>query len=171
MIDWIQIFVKEELPMFEPLTGEDQIHPPIPLVHLIWITLWRLTYMARHKLLHSRSLVARGLSVGYETWPHAFVIGWSESKLGLPRAPLHYGLAWPVRIPTVCQTPLTFHLHSLNGRQMPDCERRLWKSQGTLQGDSHSPDRCVRIEGFCFDSGDQVCNRGTDCVMPAGTQH
>ena len=43
------------------------------------------------------SLVAVGLSVGYETWPpigwhHPFVIGWSKDRLGLPSAPLHYGL-------------------------------------------------------------------------------
>ena len=43
-------------------------------------------------LLHSPSLVAVGLSVGYETWPpigwhHAFVIGWSKYRLGLPSAP------------------------------------------------------------------------------------
>ena len=46
--------------------------------------------------LHSPSLVAIRLSVGYETWPpigwhHPFVIGWSKYRLGLPSAPLHYG--------------------------------------------------------------------------------
>ena len=41
---------------------------------------------------------------------------------------LHYGLMWPVGIPTVFQTPVTVPMH--NGRQMPavravqrDCER------------------------------------------------
>ena len=29
-----------------------------------------------------------------------FVIGWSKDRLGLPSAPLHYGLTWPVGIPT-----------------------------------------------------------------------
>ena len=59
-----------------------------------------------------------GLSVGYETWPpigwhHPFVIGWSKYRLGLPSAPLHYGLTWPVGIPTVFQTPVTVTLHGL----------------------------------------------------------
>ena len=49
------------------------------------------------RLIHSPSLVAVGLSVGYETWPpigwhHDFVIGWSKYRFGLPSAPLHYGL-------------------------------------------------------------------------------
>ena len=43
------------------------------------------------------------LSAGSETWPpvgshHLFLIGWSKYRLGLPRAPLHYGLMWPVGI-------------------------------------------------------------------------
>ena len=47
------------------------------------------------RLLDSPSL--EGLSVGNETWPpigwhHPLVIGWSEYRLGLPCAPLHYGL-------------------------------------------------------------------------------
>ena len=80
------------------------------------------------RLLNSPSLVAIGLSVGYETWPpigwhHAFVIDWSKYRLGLPSAPLHYGLTWPVGILTIFQTPVTVPLYSLNarhfGRQMP----------------------------------------------------
>ena len=44
------------------------------------------------------------LSVRYETWPpigshHTFVTGWSKYRLGLPSAPLHYGLTWPVGFP------------------------------------------------------------------------
>ena len=56
-------------------------------------------YPSGHRLLHSPSLVAVGLSVGYETWPP---IGWllvspfcdwlSNDRLGLPSAPLHYGI-------------------------------------------------------------------------------
>ena len=77
-----------------------------------------------YRLLHSPSLVSIGLSVGYETWPaigwyHAFVIGWSKYRLGLPSVPLYYGLTWPVGIPTIFQTPVTVPLHSRNGRQMP----------------------------------------------------
>ena len=78
------------------------------------------------RLLHSPSLVAIGLSVGYETWPligrhHPFVIGWSKDKLGLPSAPLHYGLTWPVGILIVFQTPVTVSLHCPNGRQATAC--------------------------------------------------
>ena len=87
------------------------------------------------RLPHSPSLVAIGLSAGYETWPpigchHPFVIGWSIDRLGLPSAPLHYGLTWPVGIPTVFHTSVTVPLHCPNGRQLPaaravqrDCER------------------------------------------------
>ena len=55
------------------------------------------------RLLHSPSLVAIGLSVGYETLPpigrhHAFVIAWSKDRLRLPSAPFHYGPMWPVGI-------------------------------------------------------------------------
>ena len=39
------------------------------------------------------------------------MIGWSKNRLGLPSAPLHYGLTWPVGIPTVFQTPVTVPLH------------------------------------------------------------
>ena len=39
------------------------------------------------------------------------MIGWSKDSLGLPSAPLHYGLKWPVGIPTVFQTPVTVPLH------------------------------------------------------------
>ena len=65
-------------------------------------------YPSGHRVLHSPSLVAVGLSVG---WHHSFVIGWSKDRLGLPSAPLHYGLKWPVGIPTVFQTPVTVPLH------------------------------------------------------------
>ena len=83
------------------------------------------------RLLHSPSLVAIGLSVGYETWPpigwhHAFVIGWSKYRLGLPSAPFHYGLTWPMGISTVFQTPVTVPLHSPNDRQMPAVRPVQW---------------------------------------------
>ena len=35
------------------------------------------------------------------------MIGWSNYRLGLPSAPLRYGLTWPVGIPTVFHTPMT----------------------------------------------------------------
>ena len=74
-------------------------------------------YPSGHRLLHSPSVVAVGLSVSIlKTWPqigwhHSFVIGWSKDRLGLPSAPLHYRLKWPMGIPTVFQTPLTVPLH------------------------------------------------------------
>ena len=62
-----------------------------------------LLYHNHMRLLHSPSLVAIGLSVGYETrppigWHHAFMIGWSKDRLRLPCDPLHYGFMWPVGI-------------------------------------------------------------------------
>ena len=48
------------------------------------------------RLLHSLSLVALGLLVGYETWSpigchHPFVINWSKYRLGLPRSQWNMG--------------------------------------------------------------------------------
>ena len=68
-----------------------------------------LSYPIGDRLLRSPSLVEVGLSVGYESWPpidwpHPFVIGWSEDRLGLPSDPLHFGLTWPMGIPTVLQS-------------------------------------------------------------------
>ena len=107
-----------------------------PLIGVVLKALNTLMGLETDRLLHSPSLVAIGLSVGYdETWPPIgwnlpFVIGWSKERFGLPSAPLHYGLTWPVGIPTVFQTPVTVPLHCLNGRQLPavravqrDCER------------------------------------------------
>ena len=96
------------------------------------------------RLLHSLSLVAIGLSVGYETWPligwhHPFVIGWKD-RFGLPSASLHYRLMWPVGIPTIFQTSVTVPLHCPKGRQLPairavqwDCER-VWISMVFAMG-------------------------------------
>ena len=50
------------------------------------------------------------------------MIGWSKNRLGLPSAPLYYGLTWPVGIPTVFQTPVTVPLHCIRAVQW-DCER------------------------------------------------
>ena len=56
------------------------------------------------RLLHSPSLMAiedsqwgkrHGLQIG---WHHPFIVGWFKYRLGLPSAPLHYGLTWPVGI-------------------------------------------------------------------------
>ena len=65
--------------------------------------------------LHNPNLVVIGLSKGYDTWPpigwHCpFVIVWSKYSLGKPSAPLHYGVTWPVGIPTVFETPVTVPL-------------------------------------------------------------
>ena len=92
-------------------------------------------HCATSRLLHSLSLVAVGLSVGYETWPpigwnRPFEISWSTCRLELPCVPKHYRLTWSMGIYTVLQRPLTVPLHSPNGKQMPavravkrDCER------------------------------------------------
>ena len=82
-----------------------------------WLISWRRLSAVR--LLNSPSLVAMGLSVGYVTqpqigWHHPFMIGWSKDRLGLPSAPLHYGLTWPVGIPTFFQPPVTVPLHCPN---------------------------------------------------------
>ena len=76
----------------------------------------------KSRLLHIPSFAAIGLSGGYEVYPpigwhQAFVIDGSKYSLGLPRAPLHHGLTWPVGIPIVFQMPLTIPLHNPNGRQ------------------------------------------------------
>ena len=82
-------------------------------------------YPSGHRLLHSPSLVAVGLSVG---WHHSFVIGWSKDRLGLPSAPLHYGLKWPVGIPTVFQTPVSDSPFALQLPTVRAVQRGLWKS-------------------------------------------
>ena len=113
----------------------------IQLIPLYSIWSYCHTDRAADRLLHTHSLVVVGLSVGYETWPpigwqHPFVIGWSKYRLGLPSAPLRYGLIWPVGIPTVFQTPVTVPLHSPNGRQMPAIRAVQWdwKSQSCRDG-------------------------------------
>ena len=95
-------------------------------------------YPSGHRLLHSPSLVAVGLSVGYWTWPpigwhHSFLIGWSKDRFGLPSAPLHYGRTCPVGIPTVFQTPVSLSLLLLScdiSRQAINrhCVNSLWPS-------------------------------------------
>ena len=87
--------------------------------------------MGEIRLLHSLSLVAVGLSMGYETWlrigwHHPFMIGWCKYRLGLPHVTMHFGL---MEISTVFQGLLTVLLYSPNGRQKPavravqgDCE-------------------------------------------------
>ena len=127
----------------------------------LWMTIWRVAMVTDHpipssllsphvpawnRLLHSLSVVAIGLSVGYEqchitmwhwyeTWPptgwhQPFIIGWSKYRLVLPYAAMHYRLMQLVGITTVFQGPLTVSLHSLNSRHLPavkavqgDCER------------------------------------------------
>ena len=74
------------------------------------------------RLLHSPNLVAIELWVGYETWPPVGFCDWLVwiYRLGLPSAPLHYGLTWPVGIPNVFQTSVTVPLHSPNARFTPN---------------------------------------------------
>ena len=111
------------------------LHQPIytrrqVLILIYWLVMHCILTLDAHqvrilinfRLLHSPSLVAIGLSVGYEAWHpigwhHAFAIGWSKYRLRLPSAPLHYGLPWPMGIPPFFQTSVTVPLHSTNGRQ------------------------------------------------------
>ena len=105
------------------------------LHHSDCVMLWHQRKHSSVKLLlHSPSLEAITLSVGYETWPpigwhHPFVIVWSKYRLGLPSASLHYGLTWPVGIPTVFQTPVTVPLHCPNGRQLPTVRAVQWDGE------------------------------------------
>ena len=69
------------------------------------------------RLLHSPSLVAIGLSMGYETWPqivwhHPFLIGWSKfNRLGYCLVPhCIMGLHDQWEFPPFFQTPVTVRL-------------------------------------------------------------
>ena len=101
--------------------------------------------------------MAIGLSVGYEPWPpigwhHAFVIGLSRYRLGLPSAPLHYGITWPVGIPTVFQTPLTVLCTAitLGGHCLP-----LGMCRGTVK-ESRATGRFLCLPGWRYVSAPWV---------------
>ena len=56
------------------------------------------------RLLHTPSLVAVGLEVGYETWPligwrRFYMIGWAKYWLGLPQSQSIVGSRDPVKFP------------------------------------------------------------------------
>ena len=102
-----------------------------------WLQVWSWS-----RLIHSPNLVAIGLSVGYDTWDpigwyHAFMIDWSKYRLGLPSAPLHYGLMWLVGIPTVFHTPVTVPFHSPNGV----CKGIVKES---------SPAKATKVNHWCY---------------------
>ena len=93
---------------------------PIKMTVWHWLLISWVTIYFCTRLLPSPSLEAIGLSVGYETWSsigwhHASLNVWSKYRLRLSRNPLHYGLTWPLGIPTVFQTPVTVPMHSPNG--------------------------------------------------------
>ena len=74
------------------------------------------------------------------------MIGWSKYRLGLLSAPLHYGLTWPVGIPTVFQTPVAVLLHSPNGRQIPGGKcLALGLFNGTVKQQSHDEQLSVLL--------------------------
>ena len=105
-----------------------------------------------NRLLHSLSLVAIGLNLNGVWdigWHHPFVIGWSKYRLGLPSAPLNYGLMWPVWIPTVWQAPVTVSLHCPNGRQLPAVRAVQWDCE-RVTNPSNTVSRLARasLEGF-----------------------
>ena len=105
------------------------------------------------RLLHSHSLMAVGLSVGYGTWPpigwhHPLMIGWFRYSLGLPQDPVYCGFMWQVGISIIFKRPPTVPLHSPNDRHMPAIravQMRLWKSLrwGLQQELPHWP-RCAK---------------------------
>ena len=76
--------------------------------------------MAGHRLIHSPSLVAVGLSVGYEIWPligcyHTFVIGWYKYRLGLLKSQSIVGSHDQWELPPFLRGHWQY---SLNSRQM-----------------------------------------------------
>ena len=89
------------------------------------------------RLLHSLSLVAVGLSEGYETWSpnsrrHAFVIVWSTYRLFclVPDCPIALWAHMTSGNSHRFQTTVIVPLHSPKGRHLPavralqgDCER------------------------------------------------
>ena len=95
------------------------------IIQQLWVSVARQSKALLRSKSHisSPNLMALGMSMGYETWPpigcyHAFVIGWSKYRLGLPSVPLHCGLTSQADIPTTFQTSVT----------VPGCARGLWKS-------------------------------------------
>ena len=73
-------------------------------------------------------------------------------RLGLPSDPLHYGITWPLGIPTIFQTSVTVPLHSLNGRHL-GCARELWNSLAKIPWKQHptqlvmqGPRACLNIK-------------------------
>ena len=82
-------------------------------------------YPSGHRLLHSPSLVAAGLSWPLIGWHHYFVICWSKDRLGLPSVPLHYGITWRDEWEfQLCSSESTFALQLPAVRAVQgDCER------------------------------------------------
>ena len=107
---------------------------------------WNYPVPWHDRLLHSPRLVAVGLSVGYEIWPHIgwyadSVISWS---IDWETSQLHwilgdYGMKLLVGISIIFEMPQTVPLHSPDGR-MPaimavqgDCERVYWYEVKSVQ--------------------------------------
>ena len=83
------------------------------------------------------------------------MIGWSKYRLGLPSAPLHYGLMWSVGIPTVFQTqlshspPCTALMPAVRAVQ-GDCERVQTQEIQDNTEISYLIDRTTKITGTSF---------------------
>ena len=87
----------------------------------------------RVRRLHNTNSMPMALSVGYETWPpfcwhHSFLFGWSKYKPGVPSAPLHDELMWPVGIPSVFQTSCLPLYTSLTCLPLRMCKGTVKKS-------------------------------------------
>ena len=88
------------------------------------------------RLLHSLSLVAVGLSVGYKTWSTIswhwhIAFAWSKYRFRNASVAMESWLTWPVRI---FQRPLTVPLHSNNGN--PVCLSSRLCAIRAVHGDS-----------------------------------
>ena len=106
-----------------------------PWLNLVCFRRISIAFFETTRLLHSPSLVASGLSVGYATWTptgwhHPLVTVWSKYGLGLPQSQWIVGSCdrWEFPIFGHWQSPWTALIY--NGRQMPavkavqgDCER------------------------------------------------
>ena len=97
---------------------------PFPWLPMSWnpfaLIRWHIVQTSA-RLLHSHSLVAKGLSVpGVWDIRHGLQLAgitllWLVGlNIDWDFAPLHYGLTWPVGIPTVFHTPVTVPMHSSN---------------------------------------------------------
>ena len=80
---------RQALPAVRAVQGDCEM---VYLVCQLELNMYPL--LPRQALLHSPSLMAGGLSEGYETWPCSFVIGWSKYRLGNASFTMNFGPMW-----------------------------------------------------------------------------